>query len=223
MMEMLVKRISTHIEKLKAIKLSFDIQLLHPVFLSHILRFDHLSLRFLHRAIALPTASDESPSVAANISEFGKGPLFRLPVALPLSKPPPKGFKMLPEFFLEDICELFMHLIRFTPHLFDKSQSGFVDEIAGFATVLLMCRSSSASTDGERDGGERFIKNPYLISKWVEVLFALTWDFGDGTFVQQTLQGPFGTNPQVINYMARGLLAFYVGKLIFYEYLVLID
>lgn len=206
MMEALVKRLDGHIEKLKAIKLSFDIQLLHPAYLSHLLRFDHLSMRFLQRTMSLPTVIEESPNTASNLNEYGKGPLFRLPVALPLSKAPPESFKYYPEFFLEDICEFFLHLIRFTPQIFDSSQSGLVDEVVSFAVALLLCRASSTNPD--------FVKNPYLISKWVEVLFSLTWDFGDGTFVQQTLQNPFGNNPQVMNYLARGLLSFYVGTTI---------
>ncbi len=92
-----MKRHETHLDKLIAVKLSFDILLLDRDFGSHILQFLHLLMRYILRVATLPSATGADPMT------YAKGPHFRLPnnVVLPLREAPPVDFRMYPEFFVE--------------------------------------------------------------------------------------------------------------------------
>ncbi|KAI0517319.1 ubiquitin fusion degradation protein 2 [Xylaria bambusicola] len=79
-------------------------------------------------------------------------------ISLPLSADKPEAFSCLPEYALQDVVENFKFVFRFVPNIL---MSAVGDEIITLCITFL--RSSE------------YIKNPYLKSSLVTLLFAGTW------------------------------------------------
>lgn len=86
-------------------------------------------------------------------SDFPKKPLV-----LPLPEDQPEVFKCLPEYFLEDVVGNFKFIMRNMPHIITSTQS---DELVMLCITFLRY-------------GE-YIKNPYLKSGLVTILFHGIW------------------------------------------------
>lgn len=80
-------------------------------------------------------------------------------VKLPLPDEQPMAFKCLPEYFLEDIVDNFKFITRWMPHIITSTQC---EELMMICIVFL--RSSE------------YIKNPYLKSGLVTILFHGVWE-----------------------------------------------
>ena len=221
----MLKRLQDHLDKLIAMKLSFDIQLLDSKFLGHVLQFHQLSMRFLLRVATAPSL--HKPLDDPN---YAKGAQFKLETSLPLPDGPPVCFRMFPEYFVEDIAELVLQVTRFQPEVLlnvGGGMSSYLDEVLTFACIFLRSRSGAntamlssytaaddASTTAEqerKDSRNAFIRNPYQISKWIEVLFSFTWDYGQGSQLDIAMKNVFGTHPIAVHHLAAGLVAHYVG------------
>jgi ubiquitin conjugation factor E4 B len=74
-----------------------------------------------------------------------------------LKPQPPKLFCMVPEWIFDDICEFYLHVLRVKTNYFETISR---NEIVTFALVFL-CNSS-------------YLRNPYLKSKLVEILYHFT-------------------------------------------------
>ncbi|KAI0025152.1 ubiquitin conjugation factor E4 [Xylariomycetidae sp. FL0641] len=79
-------------------------------------------------------------------------------IQIPLSSDKPAAFSCLPEYALQDVVENFKFVFRFLPNIM---MSAVGDEI------LTLCITFLRSSD--------YIKNPYLKSSLVTLLFAGTW------------------------------------------------
>eukprot|EP00158_Paraphelidium_tribonemae_P008318 Partr_v1_DN28549_c0_g1_i2_m73322 putative ubiquitin conjugation factor E4 len=118
---------------------------------------------------------------------------------------------MLPEYMVEDIAEFFLHLSRYNPAaLAPNGSNAAVSEIMGFATVLIRCQSGLSGKNENAEKKPGFVKNPYLISKLVEVVFTFTWNYGSGSTLDAVLKNVFGTHPIAIEHLIAGLIGFYV-------------
>lgn len=228
----MIQRAEHYANLVKSVKLTFLIQLTDPKILSQVLLFNYLAMRVLLRLAAAPSLDKH-----AQDQDYGKGEHFRLPVnLLPLPKGPELSFRMLPEYFAEDIAEIILYVTRTYPLALVNVATGphaFVDELISFAVVFLRSASGAntvmisnySDTDSsnaqQRDlSRHAFIRNPYLIAKWVEVLFSLTWDYGSGSQVDVVCKNAFGAHPIAINHLPASLISFYVGK---FCYLLLSD
>lgn len=80
---------------------------------------------------------------------------------LPLLEEQPTAFKCLPEYFLEDIVDNFKFITRFMPHIITSTQC---------EELVMICITFLRSTE--------YIKNPYLKSGLVTILFHGVWPFG---------------------------------------------
>jgi ubiquitin conjugation factor E4 B len=80
---------------------------------------------------------------------------------LPLPSEQPMAFQCLPEYFLEDIVDNFKFITRFMPHIITSTQC---EELVQICITFL--RSSE------------YIKNPYLKSGLVTILYHGVWPFG---------------------------------------------
>ncbi|KAF2742484.1 hypothetical protein M011DRAFT_412649 [Sporormia fimetaria CBS 119925] len=83
------------------------------------------------------------------------------PLELPLPAEQPKAFQCLPEYFLEDIVDNFKFITRFIPHIITTTQC---------EELMMICITFLRSTE--------YIKNPYLKSGLVTILFHGVWPFG---------------------------------------------
>lgn len=128
----------------------------------------------------------------------------------------------------ENIAEMVLEVTRFEPMALLEVGGGlasFVEELLTFSVVFLRSASGantallssyvagdadSATVDAERQSRSAFIRNPYLVSKFVEVIFAYTWDYGRGSTLDDTMKNVFGTHPVAKKYLVASLIAFYV-------------
>ncbi|GAA98825.1 uncharacterized protein L969DRAFT_95506 [Mixia osmundae IAM 14324] len=74
-------------------------------------------------------------------------------ITLPLPTEPPISFKMLPEYLVDDVTEFFTYVSRYRPDVMSQLR---LDDLVTFIIVVL-------STP--------YVKNPFLKSKFVEILF----------------------------------------------------
>lgn len=103
----------------------------------------------------------------------------------------------MPEWIIEDICEFYLFLCRHKPTFFEHHSR---DEFLTLSMVIL------------RNPG--FVKNPYLKSKFVEILFFFTlalYQTREGEFMGK-LDGVFRTHPLCAKYLVPTIIRFYVGK-----------
>ena len=118
--------------------------------------------------------------------EFPKKPL-----KLPLPEDQPEVFKCLPEYFLEDVVSNFKFIMRNMSHILTSTQS---DELVMLCITFLRC-------------GE-YIKNPYLKSGLVTILFHGIWP----TYNRKSgiLGDLLNALPFATNYLLHALMKFYI-------------
>lgn len=115
---------------------------------------------------------------------------LKCPVSLPFKDPAPAYFKNLPEYQLEAPVTFILHLMRFVPESIITKR---LPQLPEFVTVFL--------THSD------FIKNPYLKSKFVEMLFfgAIAAKQGQTTFVDIYI-----TDKLLLDNMFHALMKFYI-------------
>ena len=113
-----------------------------------------------------------------------------------LPEVPCPAFATLPEWMIDDICDFFLFVFRFKPQVFERQS---LDEIVTFAMVFLM--------------NGTYLKNPYLKSKLVEILFMITLPLYRSMTGEESgkLDSVFGTNPSAKTYLIPSVLEFYVN------------
>ncbi|KAK9722707.1 Ubiquitin conjugation factor E4 [Basidiobolus ranarum] len=113
-------------------------------------------------------------------------------VSLPLPTEISERFAMLPEYIIEDIAEFFLFVARYNPNLF--SQTSSCDDLINFIVTFI--------------GNSKYIKNPYLKAKLVEILFFFTLPFpGEPS---GGLAAYFDTNTLALEHLMPALMKFYV-------------
>lgn len=114
-------------------------------------------------------------------------------VRLPLSQEIPENFKNLPEYVFDDIVSNFRFIFRFMPHIVSSTQ---VDELIAFCVTFL--------TNSE------YVKNPYLKSELVTILFHGTWP---QYHRQKGVLGDTLTNDKFANdHLLHALMKWYIGE-----------
>ena len=113
------------------------------------------------------------------------------PLKLSLSETQPEIFKCLPEYFLEDVVSNFKFIMRNMPHIITSTQS---DELVMLCITFLRC--------------SEYIKNPYLKSGLVTILFHGIWptyNRKNGILGDLLNALPFATD-----YLLHALMKFYI-------------
>lgn len=110
---------------------------------------------------------------------------------LPLSEAQPEVFKCLPEYFLEDVVGNFKFIMRNMPHVITSTQS---DEL------VMLCISFLRSSE--------YIKNPYLKSGLVTILFHGIWPVYNRT--RGILGDLLNALPFSTDYLLHALMKFYI-------------
>ncbi|KAF8305671.1 hypothetical protein DL93DRAFT_2089352 [Clavulina sp. PMI_390] len=114
------------------------------------------------------------------------------PPSLPLAKEVPEAFRMLPEHFIEDVIEFYLYLVR-------NSQQQLEAAAKNDMLVFILTFLSSPW----------YIKNPFLKSKLVQILFYGTLPYGrnnaPGIFVSV-----INTHPLALEHLMPVLMRFYV-------------
>ncbi|KAI8149698.1 ubiquitin elongating factor core-domain-containing protein [Fennellomyces sp. T-0311] len=114
-------------------------------------------------------------------------------VKLPLPEDVPETFAMQPEWIIEDIVEFFIFLGKFcyqTPTFRSNPQ----EEIVAF--IITFLRNS------------KYVKNPYLKAKLVEILFFFTYPLGKG--IPGELEPMLNSHPLSLDHLVPSLMSFYV-------------
>ncbi|KAL7623730.1 Ubiquitin conjugation factor E4 [Parahypoxylon ruwenzoriense] len=112
-------------------------------------------------------------------------------IKLPLSADKPEAFSCLPEYALQDVVENFKFVFRFLPQIL---MSAVGDEIITLCITFLRC--------------SEYIKNPYLKSSLVTLLFSGTWPLYHLSrgVLGDTLAGSSFAN----EYLLHSLMKFYI-------------
>ncbi|TDL23245.1 hypothetical protein BD410DRAFT_747294 [Rickenella mellea] len=111
-------------------------------------------------------------------------------LSIPLPQEIPKVFRMLPEYFLEDVVEYLLFLMRNTPQSFDLSGR---NELVIWALTFL--RSTW------------YIKNPFLKAKINEVIFFGTLAYGREQ--NGVLGNILNTHPVALKHLMPAMMSFY--------------
>ncbi|KAI8332411.1 ubiquitin elongating factor core-domain-containing protein [Chlamydoabsidia padenii] len=114
-------------------------------------------------------------------------------IQLPLPEQIPENFSMLPEWIVEDIVEYFIFLGKYgyeTQVIKRHPQEELVTFIITFLRNM------------------KYIKNPYLKAKFVEILFFFTHPLGNG--IPGELEAMLNSNPLALKHLVPSLMAFYV-------------
>ncbi|RUS31621.1 ubiquitin elongating factor core-domain-containing protein [Jimgerdemannia flammicorona] len=114
-------------------------------------------------------------------------------VGLPLPNEIPKLFAMLPEWIIEDIVEFFIFVGKFG-YESRVMRMNSKDELVTFAVTFL--RSS------------KYIKNPYLKAKLVEIFFYFTYPLGKG--IPGELDVTLNSHALALDHLVPAIMAFYV-------------
>ncbi|KAI4867022.1 ubiquitin conjugation factor E4 [Hypoxylon rubiginosum] len=123
----------------------------------------------------------------ASGTNYKPGAAFKLP----LSAKQPDAFSCLPEYALQDVVENFKFVFRFKP---DILMSAVGDEIITLCITFL--RSSE------------YIRNPYLKSSLVTLLFSGTWPIYH--FVRGVLGDMLVASPFANEHLLHSLMKFYI-------------
>ncbi|KAL9115398.1 MAG: hypothetical protein Q9227_000719 [Pyrenula ochraceoflavens] len=110
---------------------------------------------------------------------------------LPLPETEPDTFKMLPEYFLEDINSNFSFILTNLPHVISSTQS---DEL------VMLCITFLRNSE--------YIKNPHLKSGLVTILFRGTWPWRRGGV--GVLADLFNGLPFATKYLLHSLMKFFI-------------
>ncbi|KAI0346029.1 hypothetical protein BDW22DRAFT_1353692 [Trametopsis cervina] len=112
------------------------------------------------------------------------------PIELPLPKEVPFGFRVLPEYIIEDVVDYHSFTIRYVPESYDLS--GKIELLTWALTLL-------TST--------WYIKNPFLKSKVIDTLFWASIKY-DGR--RSVLESLLNSHPTAIKYLMPALIHFYI-------------
>ncbi|KAF8517435.1 ubiquitin elongating factor core-domain-containing protein [Hysterangium stoloniferum] len=112
-------------------------------------------------------------------------------IELPLPQEIPTGFKMLPEYFIEDIVDYYLYLVVHQPQSLELSGKA---ELVDFAVAFL------SST--------WYITNPHLKSKLVQTLFYGTLPYGNQNL--GLLGGIINSHPLALKHLVSCLITFYI-------------
>lgn len=113
------------------------------------------------------------------------------PVSLPLPVDQPEKFMCLPEYFLEDISGNFGFIMENMPQVISPTQS---DEL------IMLCITFLRNSN--------YIKNPYLKSQLVTILFRGTWVFRQGGV--GILSDQYNSMPFAIDNLLHSLMNFFI-------------
>ncbi|KAL9552599.1 hypothetical protein MBANPS3_003682 [Mucor bainieri] len=114
-------------------------------------------------------------------------------VTLPLPDAVPEAFAMLPEWMIEDIVELFIFIGKYGYETRVMMQCPH-DELVTF--IITFLRST------------KYVKNPYLKAKLVEILFFFTYPIAKG--VPGELESILNSHPLALQHLVPSLMNFYV-------------
>ncbi|KAI8898611.1 ubiquitin elongating factor core-domain-containing protein [Globomyces pollinis-pini] len=180
-------RLQKELDKLLGIKLAMEAGLFDKAMLEQSIQFYGLVMVWLIKCAAGSNSKLEWFKVAQG-NPLGLS-LF------PLAPTPVIEFITLPEWIIEDICEFYLFLMRYQAPIFEHHPR---NEFIAFSMVML---SNSA-----------LIKNPYLKSKLVEILYSFTlplWRTASGETLGR-LDAPFVTHPYAKTHLVPAILGFYI-------------
>ena len=108
---------------------------------------------------------------------------------------PNDTYSSIPEWIIEDLCDYYLFILKTQPNIFEQSSR---DPITTFSMLFL--------------GNPSLLKNPYLKSKLIEILFHFTLpmyqDSTGRTFGD--LSDVFTMNPLARDYLISNLTRFYI-------------
>jgi ubiquitin conjugation factor E4 B len=177
-------RLQGELDSLIGYKLAMETGLMDADYIMKIGKFYNVVMGWLLKvAIADRTTSVRWSPVTKGISS--PFPLF------PITTSP--EFQVLPEFIIEDICDFFLFALRYDCGALEVVS---MDELLTFALVCLY--------------NDTFIKNPYLKSRLIDILFMMTVAIRrDGT-VDHFLRQQMYNHPLAREYLVHVLIRYYV-------------
>ena len=184
-----LKRMLASIDDQVCSKLALDASLLDREILEHTMQFYGLVIVYI---LKVASGYKSTNQIAWDRVVRGDSQGVQL---FPLPSSPLPEYVSLPEWFIEDICEFYLFIARNNPLVFQNHPR---DEIMAFSMVFLMNPS--------------YIKNPYLKSKLVEILFFFTLPLFRSPSGETSghLDGVFITHPMAKTYLVKSILGFYV-------------
>ncbi|KAJ3223435.1 hypothetical protein HK099_001159 [Clydaea vesicula] len=203
MATMALAKYEKQLDQMISLKLSYDSLITDHQFLKTNLKFYDLVIAFLMRTVFVGCELlTQGPKVdqGFNWFNFFRGDLRSCTSlkTLDLSKleniKQPDLFFNLPEFIFEDIVEFYLYILRFEKPLFKNTDR---NEILTFAMFFLTNSS--------------LVKNPYLKSKLIEILFYFTlplYKTRTGETIGR-LDEVFSTHPFCKEYLVNSVLKFY--------------
>ncbi|KXS14742.1 hypothetical protein M427DRAFT_112436 [Gonapodya prolifera JEL478] len=195
--EVMLRRLATMYDKFLGDRFATSSALLDPNFLLVHLRLLSFTIAHLLRTAlvglgASPTGTDWR-LVARGITLKVPTPAGELVLAhLP---DPPSVWRCLPEWLVDDVCEFYVFVCRNALPTFEQFQR---DEIVTLCMWLLL--------------NPKWVRNPYLKAKLVDVLFHFTqpmYRTADGRGVGR-LDDIFSSHPMCREYLVEALTRFYV-------------
>lgn len=170
--EAAIKQMKDEIDRIQAAQMSGTTQLYDPEFLFRSNTFTSFVSTWLIR-YADPRKAHPKPAVE-----------------LPLPKEVPLGFRVLPEYILEDVIDYFFFAVRHGPTSL---------ELAGKEEVLVFTLTFMLST--------WWIKNPFLKNKIIDILFCSCFTYRG----QSSLLGPLlNSHPVALKHLMPALTHFYI-------------
>ncbi|KAJ1970184.1 Ubiquitin conjugation factor E4 [Dispira parvispora] len=115
------------------------------------------------------------------------------PLSLPLPAQPPHKFTTLPEYFMSDVVDFVLGLLKYDTMMMLHMS---LEDLVIFVVVFLDHSS--------------YVKNPYLRANLVEILFFLTLEPPADAFPRLDFGAMLNTNPISLEYLAPALMRFYV-------------
>ncbi|KAF8315752.1 ubiquitin elongating factor core-domain-containing protein [Cantharellus anzutake] len=172
--EQLIERMKEQKAKMSSHIFTYQLQLLDPELIDRMISFTTFSMAWIIRLV---------------------DPLKKYPnssLELPLPQEVPEIFRHLPEYFVEDVIEFYLYVVKHTPDSIRVVGKELIDFILAFLS------------------SPWYIKNPFLKAKVIQILF-----FGTLSYAQETsgVLGPLlNTYPLALKHLMPTLMNFYVGK-----------
>ncbi|KAI9594512.1 ubiquitin elongating factor core-domain-containing protein [Syncephalis fuscata] len=162
-----------NMDQMAAHKYTLDAALLDPSVLQRQLRYTSLMMTWLVRLVDPQHAYPHES------------------IKLPLPDTAPEAFRMLPEYFIEDIAELYLFILKYNPQILAEI---ILDDLVVFAVTFLSMSS--------------YVKNPYLKAKLTEVLAYMGYSFrGEPSGGLATI---LCTHPLAIENLMPTMMKFYI-------------
>ncbi|KLO08673.1 hypothetical protein SCHPADRAFT_908469 [Schizopora paradoxa] len=168
-----IKQTNDEIAKIHSEQFAFQTQLLDPEFIFRQIGFTNFVEAWLLRMVD-PSKRHPSPAVE-----------------VPLPRDVPIAFRMLPEYFIEDIVDFLLFLMRTSPMSFDLTGK---TELITWALTFL--RSSW------------YIKNPFLKAKINETIFYGCLQYGPERI--GVLGQVLNSHPFALKHLMPALMSFYI-------------